>query len=245
MKKSIAAFPSLLTVGNMLCGFLAIGYATQGLFNESAWFILFAMLFDAFDGKLARVARVTTDFGGQLDSLADMISFGVAPALLVMRLCAAFPNKIVLLFTAAYVTCAGMRLARFNVENAPDEEHHTYFKGLPTPAAAGMLASLVTLHYDLKDWEVELAVIIRVLPFVTLLLATLMISKIRYVHILHMLKGQWPFEYLVEIVFLFFFVVLTKPYSLAILFAGYTVSGILTEARVRVVALIKDVRSAS
>jgi len=238
--RKVAVLPSLLTLGNMICGFLAIGYSSVGDFNRGAWLILFAMVFDALDGKLARMASSASDFGGQLDSLADLVSFGVAPAFLVQSICTHLPAKIVWLFCAVFVTCAALRLARFNVETGHEEEHHAYFKGLPTPAAGGMIASLVALHFDLKGLEYDLLLLIKSLPFVTLALSGLMISKIRYAHLLQWaFKGQLPFEYLVQVVFLFFFAVLTRPYSIALLFGAYTLSGVFTTVRERVAAAVK------
>ena len=229
--KKIAIIPSLLTLDNMFCGFTAVAEAADGNFRNAAWLILLAMVFDALDGKVARMTDVTTDFGGQLDSLSDMVTFGVAPAFLMIRMGIEkdFPAYAIWVIGTAFVTCVALRLARFNVETGPEEEQHAYFKGLPSPAAAGFVASLVTLHYSLaRDLGYELSWIVRVLPFVGLALAGLMISKIRYVHLLHWLfKGQWPFDYLVQVVAIIFIGILIKPYSLTIGFALYVGSGVL------------------
>ncbi|MCX5683619.1 MAG: CDP-alcohol phosphatidyltransferase family protein, partial [Planctomycetota bacterium] len=166
--KRVSILASLFTLGNALCGFAAITLTTKALqvsdeahtlFRDeikwAAYFIILAMIFDALDGRLARFARATSDFGGQLDSLADAISFGLAPAFLMNRIvveglsdCLAPAGLVDLLKAvwvcgAIYMGCALIRLARFNVENVHEEEAHMSFKGLPSPAAAGAVVSLI------------------------------------------------------------------------------------------------------
>ncbi|NOZ23712.1 MAG: CDP-diacylglycerol--serine O-phosphatidyltransferase [Planctomycetes bacterium] len=236
--KRIAVLPCLLTLGNMFCGFTSIAEAADQRFRIAAWLILLAMVFDALDGKLARIARAATDFGAQLDSLADMVTFGVAPAFLMIRMSIekGFPPYAAWVIGSAFATCAALRLARFNVETGLDEEEHNYFKGLPSPAAAGLVASLVALHYRLaSDVGYELVWILRVLPLVGLAVSALMISNVRYVHVLNWLfKGQWPFDYFVQIVAVIFLMILFKPYSLMGGFAFYAASGLLITVHDRV-----------
>src|SRR6516165_9728136 len=205
--KRIAILPTLLTLGNGVCGFAAIAYASKikpvnpidqesaHYFFLSGWLILAAMLFDVLDGYVARLSRTASDFGGQLDSLCDAISFGAAPAFLLLRLCQDWqaPNtqlvaKAVSVVAALYLACAILRLARFNVENSPDPAAHKRFKGLPSPAAAGCIASLAILRAELPStWtglhEAQVRDFVNVwAPLGTLTVALLMVSRISYPH---------------------------------------------------------------
>lgn len=168
---TISILPSLLTLGNGLLGFAAIHLATRaGIEAEprwlgvAAWLLFAAMVCDLLDGRLARFARKTSDFGGQLDSMCDVISFGVAPAVLMVRAVMAAVHspqvsrvpllwrlgevgveRVLWLAGGIYVAGAVMRLARFNVENEPAESAHMSFRGLPSPGAAAAVATLVLL----------------------------------------------------------------------------------------------------
>ncbi len=160
--RSIYFLPSLATLGNAVCGFGAMYVATLDVspavaspddltnwfarhhFVVAAYLIFFAMVFDALDGRLARMARHTTDFGGQLDSLADVISFGAAPAFLALQVfksahpdLAPVMSRLVWAIGALFMSCAAIRLARFNVSNEHGEQHHFSFLGLPSPGAGG------------------------------------------------------------------------------------------------------------
>src|SRR5918996_602166 len=115
--------------------------------------ILLAMLFDAIDGQVARIARGVTDFGAQLDSLCDLVSFGLAPAILLVKMCPQFASlhsEAIWTVAALFACCAAMRLARFNVETDSDDDHTT-FAGLPTPAAAAVIARFAVLSYTLRN----------------------------------------------------------------------------------------------
>jgi CDP-diacylglycerol--serine O-phosphatidyltransferase len=198
----------------------------------SALMILGAMVFDMLDGRVARLARTTSDFGGQLDSLCDAISFGVAPAFLLLKLCgdadrfAVSPLWIRGLWMIAvlFVVCAAMRLARFNVENDHSPESHLWFKGLPSPAAAGAVASAAILRHELRDPPLEdvlatLAINPRHveqlldigLPLATVALAILMVSRVPYPHLVNqLLRGRRSFTHLVKLVFIAATIVLTQ-----------------------------------
>ncbi len=255
-REGLAILPSLLTLGNMLCGFYAIVHVASvqwsaGLpsperaFQHAAIAILLAMVFDMLDGRVARMTRTTSDFGGQLDSLADAISFGVAPAVMVAMLNslarwdwapeAEFWAKMSWVFGAAYASGAVIRLARFNTETGShSEEAHRYFKGLPSPAAAGVIATLVLLHYygqsdraERLSWiKPSLINIPYLLPFVALTVGYLMVSQFRYVHAANvLLRGRKPFEYLTAIVFGGVLFALFPEPMLAIVFCGFAVTG--------------------
>src|SRR5207237_5356422 len=136
-------------LGNAVCGFAALAFAskidpnnssTDVFFAWSAWLIFGAMVFDGLDGYVARLSKTSSDFGGQLDSLCDAISFGVAPAFLLLLLGREWGEhpviqKAIAVVAVLYMACAILRLARFNVENSPDPAAHKRFKGLPSPAA--------------------------------------------------------------------------------------------------------------
>jgi len=172
--RSVYFLPSLATLGNAVCGFGAIYVAAMVMhggplpkdpwasffvnrgFAAAAYLIFLAMAFDALDGRLARFARHTTDFGGQLDSLADIVSFGLAPAFVALRtfhLEGPTWNlpllRLVWAVGALYTCCAAIRLARFNVSNEHGEQHHFSFLGLPSPGAAGAVAGLILMQQDL------------------------------------------------------------------------------------------------
>jgi CDP-diacylglycerol--serine O-phosphatidyltransferase len=254
--KKIAIIPTLFTLGNGVCGFGAITFAARiprGSDSLDAtaiqwlWYsgvlILAAMVFDMLDGRVARLTRWTSDFGGQLDSLCDCISFGVAPAFLLLKLCADSnrytPNSLWIkglwVIAVLYVVCAAMRLARFNVENDHGAEKHLVFKGLPSPAAAGAIASAALLRHELRDppldWllgtihlearHVEQALDIG-LPLATVALAVLMVSRVPYPHVTNqMLRGRKPFTHLVKIVFAVVAIVLLRELFVPLVFWGF------------------------
>lgn len=226
----IAVVPTLLTLGNLVCGFAAIHYAAKpvGASNFMGWstltiagaLVMAGMLFDGIDGFAARVTRTASEFGAQLDSMADMVTFGVAPAFMMLRLVSYYyggpehytgilgPDadnaygKIIWGVAAFYICCTALRLARFNAETTSvDEDDHRYFRGLPSPGAGGTVASLTLLHQHLMvarfheippdGFERTSALL---LPLVTLLVSAAMISRVRYWHIVNRyLRGRQPF----------------------------------------------------
>ncbi|MFH1719536.1 MAG: CDP-diacylglycerol--serine O-phosphatidyltransferase [Planctomycetota bacterium] len=250
--KYIAILPSLVTIINGVCGFAAIILASKGAelgagqgsggtptpffmfgaancFAMSGYMILVAMVADMIDGRLARKVKSTSSFGGQLDSLCDVISFGVAPAFLMVKVLESvgahetFLQRSIWLAAAAYISCAAIRLARFNVENEEDESAHMSFMGLPTPAAAGVIVSLVILHQE----ELPMVnAIVYSLPFLALGTAVLMVSRIRYPHILNQyLRGKKPFAHLMRVLLLLALVYLLKiQAALAFIFCGFAAS---------------------
>ena len=246
--KYIAILPSLITILNGVCGFAAIVFAGKGAklglgqfsyFAMSGYMILLAMIADMLDGRLARRVKSTSSFGGQLDSLCDIISFGVAPAFLMLKVLEykltgfaglnptteTFLERFIWLAAAGYISCAAIRLARFNVENEEDESAHMSFVGLPTPAAAGVIVSLIILNQETLP---SLNVIIYALPFSALGVAVLMVSRIRYPHILNQyLKGRKPFAYLIRVLLLLAFVIWNIPVALVLIFCGFAAGSFL------------------
>jgi len=175
MRKGIYILPNLLTTGNLLCGFWAIISVFQEQFYLAAVAILLASVFDAFDGKVAKLSRATSKFGMQYDSLADLVSFGIAPALLAFSWALRPYGKFGWLAAFTFVACGAIRLARYNVLASSGETK--YFKGVPIPVAAAMIALTILLYLRLVEtgWikDIVLLVMIYVLAF-------LMVSNIRY-----------------------------------------------------------------
>ncbi|MFW6157821.1 MAG: CDP-diacylglycerol--serine O-phosphatidyltransferase [Planctomycetota bacterium] len=244
MKSRIWILPSLVTLANLVCGFAAIGIATyseinlekaldwRGLdaFALAALFILAGLVFDALDGTIARMANLTSPFGAQLDSLCDMISFGLAPAYLVfleaLNKGLFQHDRYAWVCAALYILCSALRLARFNVQTGAETDDHRVFHGLPAPAAAGVLAAMILLDSSLRQtlsWPAAL------LPFVTVILAGLMVSSLRYVHLVnHVLRAHASFLHLVVIVLgVLAFLALAQYYEYILLvgFGLYALSG--------------------
>ncbi len=184
MKKRItplSILPHLFTVSSIFCGLYAIIQATDGTaadrFYLASVAILFAVLFDSADGRVARMTKTESDFGLQMDSLADVISFGVAPAILVYKWGLTQFGLVGMLVAFAYAACGALRLARFNVLAANGPKAPKHFVGLPIPLAAATIVSLVLLHFKMGG---VLLGYHPVLIAVVLLLALLMVSNIRY-----------------------------------------------------------------
>jgi len=256
-----------VTILNGICGFTAIVFASKGIetgtgqelrfagaqfshFAIAGYLILLAMIADMFDGRLARMSQSTSSFGGQLDSLCDTISFGVAPAFLMLKVLeyklggfaeidpavGRYLGRFVWLTAAIYISCAAIRLARFNVENEEDESAHMSFVGLPSPAAAGVLVSLVIVHQQMlpdmfaegtQAYRICENVIAYALPFLALGTAGLMVSRIRYPHILNQyLKGKKPFAYLIWALFLVDLIIWTRLAALVLIFWGFAASSV-------------------
>lgn len=249
--RSVYLLPSMATLGNAICGFAAIYVAALDSstaspdpiaqfmaepahrFLASAYFIFLAMFFDAIDGRLARFARHTTDFGGQLDSLADVISFGAAPAFLALQLFRTFQphapySRLIWAIGAIYMSCAAIRLARFNVSNEHGEQHHFSFLGLPSPGAAGAVAALVLFQQEvaLSGYATFSKVLVCFLPMVVLLTGLLMVSNIRYPHIVNQhLRGKRSLGRLLLGVILLLALLMFHRVTLAAACVGYALWG--------------------
>lgn len=192
----------------------------------SGWLIFLAMLFDAVDGSVARLSRSTSDFGGQLDSLCDLVSFGAAPAFLLVKMCPGFTyrhNEIVWLIAASYCACAALRLARFNVETDEDDDH-LHFAGLPSPAAAAVIAGFAIFFYSLRREDNMTAyapqidaILQTALPIFAVIVALLMVSRIPYPHAINQfVRGQRSFAHLVSLVFVLVAVAVIREYALVV-----------------------------
>ncbi len=173
--------PNLFTVSSIFCGFYAIIQVVDGSwesrFFRAAIAIIFAVIFDSVDGRVARMTKTQTEFGIQLDSLADIISFGLAPAMIMYKW-ALEPFGLIGMLTAfVYIACGTLRLARFNVIATREKRPPKYFIGLPIPMAAMFLVSLVLLHHRSGGGELRPQ---PLMILVMVLLSGLMVSQIRY-----------------------------------------------------------------
>ena len=246
--KTVGVLPCLITLGNASCGFGAIVKIAQAEYVHGAWLIILAMIFDGLDGRVAKLTRQISEFGAQLDSLSDAISFGVAPALLValMNRPSDTPGiwpKAVWFFALVYALCAILRLARYNVEARRGLREKDLFRGLPTPAAAGMVASLVIFsHYLNEVWKEDLGekllsqgaaeklsrwIIFPILPAAALILGYLMISsRLRYPHVVNRyVGGKRTFEYFAYLIFVVFLAMAMREVALVAGFASYVAMG--------------------
>ena len=175
LRRGVALLPSLFTMGNMFCGYSCIIYSLRGDFESAAPYIGISIVLDMLDGRIARLTGTSSEFGVQLDSLADAISFGVAPAILAYAWGLAPLGRLGMFSGFLFVSGAVLRLARFNVQSAGGGDKR-YFVGMPSPAAAGVLAATVYLFSDgLTDYRASLAALAMVL-----VPALLMVSTIRF-----------------------------------------------------------------
>ena len=233
-RRAASVLPTLMTLGNVICGFAAIHYAAKEMHETAFGFstlsfagglVFLGMFFDAIDGTVARLTRSTSAMGAQLDSLADVITFGVAPAFMTLRLVSHYYGpaeghtllgpadnayaKVLWAIAAFYVCCTALRLARFNAEvRSEKKEDHLYFKGLPSPGAGGTVASLIVLHQYLVSRHAgieEGLTFARAaalgIPAVTAIVAFAMVSNIRYSHfVIKVLGSRLTFPALIRVV---------------------------------------------
>jgi CDP-diacylglycerol--serine O-phosphatidyltransferase len=216
----IYVLPNLLTTMNMFFGFFSIIYAIYGDFALSAYAIVVAAVFDLLDGRVARMTHATSRFGAEYDSLSDLVSFCMAPALLLFLWSLQPFERVGWLASFFYLACGALRLARFNVQSGSIEKG--YFQGLPTPMAAGIVASSV-LAFD--DLELD-AAHSRILLAMTFLLGFVMVSNFRYRSFKDLdLRHRLPFRYLVVGVFLIAMIAIRPESALFVMFLSYAILG--------------------
>jgi len=220
-RRGIYLLPNLFTTGAMFSGFYAITSAMGGRFETAVIAIFVAMILDGLDGRVARLTNTQSEFGAQYDSLSDMVSFGAAPAL-VMYLWAFSSLGKVGLF-AAFVHAAGgaLRLARFNTQLATADKN--YFQGLPSPAAAAILAGFIWICLEYK-YDIELFKYFAL--GLTVSTGLLMVSNFRYWSFKKIdLKGRVPFIVAIAAMLGIAFVMAQPQTMLFLLFLGYAISG--------------------
>ena len=175
VRRGVALLPSLFTMGNMFCGYACIVYSLRGDFESAAPYIGVSIVLDMLDGRIARLTGTSSEFGLQLDSLADAISFGVAPAIMSYAWGLEPLGRLGMFSGFLFVSAAVLRLARFNIQSAAGGDKR-YFVGMPSPAAAAIPAATVYLLSDpITDYRAALPVLAMVL-----VPALLMVSTIRF-----------------------------------------------------------------
>jgi CDP-diacylglycerol--serine O-phosphatidyltransferase len=219
-RQGIFLFPSLLTTGNLFCGFFALLLSVDHRYPEAAVAIFVAMVMDLLDGRVARLMKATSQFGVEYDSLADVISFCVAPAFLLYSFALHSLGRAAWFGAFLFVVCGALRLARFNIQTATVDRR--FFIGLSTPAAAGVAASLVIL---LQGEEVTRVVRVAI-AVATYVLALLMVSTFRYWSFKEIdFARRRPVETLLVVVLGVMIVATMHEVFLFLVFGGYALSG--------------------
>ena len=228
-RRGIYLLPSLFTVGNMFCGYACIVYAMRGEFELAAPFIGIAFVLDSLDGRIARLTNTTSAFGVELDSLADVISFGLAPALLTFAWGLSELGKVGWAAGFVYVSAAAMRLARFNIQSVTQLDKR-YWVGMPSPAAAGVLASTVyAWPYPLTGYHQAVAALAVVLVPAVLMVSTVRFRSFKTINFGWSLSWRGPFMFVLVIVF----IAIQPRITLAILAYSYLISPLIEAAITR------------
>jgi CDP-diacylglycerol--serine O-phosphatidyltransferase len=219
-RKGIYVLPSLVTTASLFVGFFAIVQATLGRFEVAAIAIYVSMILDGLDGRIARWTNTASDFGKEYDSLVDVISFGLTPALVMFEWTLSAYGKIGWLSAFLFVACTALRLARFNSVEVKDKG---YFQGLPCPAAAAFVAGWVWI---MVDYEIE-GTLIGVFSILVIVLSALaMVSNLPYKSFKDLdLKNRVPFVALILVLAPFVLISFDPPSVLFLLFLGYLLSG--------------------
>lgn len=220
-RKGIYILPNLFTTAALFAGFYAIVQAMNGYFEQAAIAIFVAMVMDGLDGRVARLVHAESDFGAQYDSLSDMVSFGLAPALVMYEWALSGLGKLGWLAAFIYAAGAALRLARFNTQIGTVDKN--YFVGLASPAAAALVTGLMWVLNSQGVPGKELSFV--ALGF-TLFAGLAMVSNIRYHSFKGVdLKGKVPFVALPLLVLVLVLIALNPPQALFALFLAYGVSG--------------------
>jgi len=239
LKDGIFIIPSLFTCGNMAFGVLSIFSSIGGHFIQAAWLLVGALACDILDGRIARMTNTTSNFGMELDSLSDLVSFGMAPAMMMYMLVLHTMGKIGIAIAVLYVLCCALRLARFNVL-ARSGEVHKHFVGLPTPASAGVIISFVLSYsllvpegFSLNSKTIPVLMefmpaFFKAMPIVIVVLSFLMVSNIPYLSFKKIkLSKIHTIELLAVLIVLVILIVIFPQNTIFIIFSIYAVSGLL------------------
>ena len=248
--KILKIVPNALTISNSLCGFFAILYTLRAyenfdnsekllVFVVSSWMIFAAMIFDALDGLAARAFHAASMTGIQMDSLSDMVTFGVAPATLVAILTHSLRGKleswqvlVVYALCSIYIGCAALRLAIYNVKAITEHKNSKSFSGLPSPGGAAAICVIIFFVYKLSTREssgLDLHRLVFILPVYAAFLGLLMVSKVPYLHV-----GKWLVSMghnrRKQLFFAILLVLVVRygSYALAPIVTGYILSGPLS-----------------
>lgn len=222
-KKGIYILPNALTLCGLFCGFFAIVASINGNYLHAAWAIIIANIFDGLDGWIARLTNTTTRFGIELDSLSDLVAFGVAPAIMIYKWALMPFGRIGWAVAFLFVACGALRLARFNIQTG--QPGSKAFKGLPIPGAASVVCSVVIFYYEFWTGIPDKNIIF---PFMVILLSLLMVSTLRFHGAKEIdFKERKPFWFLIVFVIVLF-VLLVHPSTAIFIFAMvYLVWGII------------------
>ncbi|PCI40029.1 MAG: CDP-diacylglycerol--serine O-phosphatidyltransferase [Thiotrichales bacterium] len=226
LKRSIYLLPNLFTTGSLFAGFYAIISATHHNFTNAAIAIFLAMILDALDGRIARLINAESAFGAEYDSLADIVSFGVTPALVIYNANLMHLGKLGWLCAFLYMACVALRLARFNIQTSEKR----YFVGLPCPAGAGFMASLVWVCdiYKFNGYYYQIMVAV-----LTIFVALLMVSNIRFRSFKDIdIKTHVHFKVIILVLLTYIIISWHPAQILFVLSFGYVCSGVLLEFRV-------------
>jgi len=218
--KGIYLLPNLFTTGALFSGFYAIVVSMSGQFEAAAIAIFAAMILDGLDGRVARLTNTTSAFGLQYDSLADMVSFGVAPAIVALNWGLLSLDKLAWAASFAYAACAALRLARFNTQTEFTDKR--FFVGLASPAAAAVVASVIWVWHDAEissGFAVAMAVAM-------VFLGLLMVSNFKYNSFKGIdFRGRVPFVAMLVVIFLFVLIASNPPKMLLFIVLTYSLSG--------------------
>jgi CDP-diacylglycerol---serine O-phosphatidyltransferase len=241
----IYLLPNLMTAGNLFCGFTATLKILEGallqsanadaaseLFHEAIWFILGAFVFDFLDGRLARLGGHDSAFGREFDSLSDIVSFGVAPALLVYRIVLQEFRTACWIIALVYLLCGALRLARFNTAASSEKQSANHadknFTGFPIPAAAGLIASITLFLLWLAEGEHQLGKWKFVLPPLLIFLSFMMFSRFQYPSFKAInWKTKKSIPRFLVIFFVLIFTAMFYQWMPAVLFLAYLLYGFL------------------
>lgn len=224
-RRGVYLLPNLLTTGALFAGFYAVVAAMRGDFESAPLAIFAAMVLDGLDGRIARMTNTSSKFGAEYDSLADMVSFGVAPSLVMFSWALGDLGKFGWSAAFIYVACAALRLARFNTQIETADKK--YFTGLASPAAAAIIASTVWVCHDLgwvgEQLPLEVAILVAVLTAVT---GLLMIANFPYYSFKDVdFRGRVPFVAMIVLILVISLVTLNPPSMFLLAFLAYAASG--------------------
>jgi len=220
LRRGIYVLPSLLTTGNLFAGYYSIVSAMHGEFREAAIALGIAFVLDGLDGRIARLTNTQSEFGKVYDSLADVLTFGAAPGVLLLSWGLWDLGRVGWLTSFFFLVCAAVRLARFGVKDGKTD--HRFFVGLPTPAAACMFAAVVFY----SPQALESLTLNRILLGAVVLIALLMVSKIRYRSFKDFdLRRRQPYSLIVILAIVIYLIALDPERVLLMIAVGYVASG--------------------
>jgi len=244
--RGIYLLPNLLTTAALFCGFFSMVSAIAGKYEQACAALFFAGILDGLDGRVARMTNTQSDFGNEYDSMSDLVSFGMAPAILVYTWVADVTPVIrslplSWLVTFFFVACAALRLARFNTQVGKVDSN--YFVGLPSPTGAGIVAFFV---WTATSYDWDRAIMAWPLLILTTVSALLMVSSLRFFSFKTLnLNGRVPFRYMLAIVVLFILVALEPPLVLWLAGMAYTFGSLFFELRRQLAETKGSVKEAS